>query len=155
MTTNHRVLKRGLELLITEKLPVDRSDIRRAVERETVRVTAERVNEAIRYSESSVERRWYQIYSDDFDLTHLTPGEKSAGKIFARYSTQGNQSIRFTKGVYKGVTLEHRERRLKMIEEKTQETPENEHEYEKPTNTGDHREVVEEDQGEGGENNND
>lgn len=108
--TNHRVLKRGLELLITEKAPIDRSDIRRAVERETVRVTAERVNEAIRYSESSVERRWYQIYSDDFDLTHLTPSEKSAGKIFARYSTRTHDNRKIIdQSVYKSVTLEHRE----------------------------------------------
>lgn len=45
-----------------------------------------------------------------------------------------------------------------MIEEKTQEPGENEHEYEQPTNTGDHREVVETDQAEeanSGENNND
>lgn len=82
MTSNHRVLKRGLELLITEKSPVDRSEIRRIVEQETVKITAERVNGAIAYSEGG-ERKRANI---DFDLTHLNPSEKSAGKIWAKYA---------------------------------------------------------------------
>lgn len=133
---NHRVLKRGLELLISDKSTIDRSEFRKIVERETVKVTAERVNEAVRYSESSTDRKWYQIYSDDFDLTHLTPSEKSAGRIFAGYLTI-NLSERL-----QGVALKTGEEEINMEQQETpRETPDQAVTY--PTNTGDHRETVE------------
>lgn len=132
---NHRVLKRGLELLISDKSTIDRSEFRKIVERETVKVTAERVNEAVRYSESSTDRKWYQIYSDDFDLTHLTPSEKSAGRIFAGYLTI-NSSERL-----QGVALKTGEEEINMDQETPRETPDQAVTY--PTNTGDRRETVE------------